>query len=285
MTFGASSWLWVSPLRTENTDSVFSKIHAAGFDVVEIALEDPALLDVKVVKDTAYKYGLRMIVCGAFGPSRDLTNDDPAVHEHCLKYIETCLDRCVEWSSPIFAGPMYSAVGKARMVSPAQRRTEWNRAVENLRKVCSMAAERNLDIALEPLNRFESDLINTVDDLSRLIDDIGCSNAKMMLDSFHMNIEEPDPAAAIRKAGDKLMHFQVSENHRGIPGSGSTPCPAYFNALKEIGYTGTISIESFTPDNHELAGAVCIWKPFAENQDEFARQGLAFLKAGINSST
>ena len=117
---------------------------------------------------------------------------------------------------------MYSAVGKARMVSPEQRKIEWDRAVKNVRKVCGMAKARGIKIALEPLNRFESDLINTVDDVLRFINDINHPAAAIMLDGFHMNIEERDVETAIIKAGDKLIHMQVSENYRGTPGTGQT---------------------------------------------------------------
>jgi D-psicose/D-tagatose/L-ribulose 3-epimerase len=173
---------------------------------------------------------------------------------------------------------MYSAVGKARMVSPEQRKREWDLAVKNLRIVCNMAESRGLQIALEPLNRFESDLVNTVDDVLRLIDDVNHPAAAVMLDGFHMNIEERSIEQAIVKAGDKLIHLQVSENYRGTPGTGQTRWDELKRGLETINYNGTISIESFTPDNKELAGAVCFWHPMADDQDEFASEGLRFLK-------
>jgi D-psicose/D-tagatose/L-ribulose 3-epimerase len=138
--------------------------------------------------------------------------------------------------------------------------------------------ERGLFIALEPLNRFESDLINTAEDVVRLVNDIDHPAAKIALDGFHMNIEEPDVEAAIKAAGENLIHIQVSENYRGTPGTGQTCWEAYKRGLEAIGYTGTVAIESFTPQIKELAGAVCIWKPLAESQDKFASEGLLFLK-------
>ncbi|MBK5269393.1 MAG: sugar phosphate isomerase/epimerase, partial [Bacteroidia bacterium] len=141
-----------------------------------------------------------------------------------------------------------------------------------------MAAARNLKIALEPLNRFESDLINNTNDVLRMIDDINHPAACIMLDSFHMNIEERDVENAIVSAGDKLIHLQVSENYRGTPGTGQTPWYAYRRGLEKIGYDGIVTIESFTTDNVELAGAVCFWTPKAESQDAFATEGLLFLK-------
>ncbi len=255
--YGVTTWLWTSPFSTASVPELFSKIAAMGFDAVEIAVEDPELIDAQAVKKGLEEFGLQAIVCGAFGPSRDLTNSDPAVHENCFSYIRSCLDLCNQLGSTFLAGPMYSAVGKARMIPAAQRRQEWHLAVENLRKVCNMAATRNLQIALEPLNRFESDLVNTVSDVIKLIDDIAHPAAKILLDGFHMNIEERDAEEAIISAGDKLIHFQVSENYRGTPGTGQTRWDAYKSGLEAINYKGTISIESFTPENKELAGAVC----------------------------
>jgi D-psicose/D-tagatose/L-ribulose 3-epimerase len=173
---------------------------------------------------------------------------------------------------------MYSAVGKARMVSPGQRKIEWDLAVRNLRKVCAMAESRGLQIAIEPLNRFESDMINTVEDVKRLINDINHPAAKIMVDGFHMNIDEKNIEEAIVSAGDQLIHVQVSENYRGTPGTGQTRWDDYKKALEKINYTGTVTIESFTPENKELAGAVCFWHPMAESQDGFASDGLRFLK-------
>lgn len=277
--FGASTWLWASPFTTETIEILFPKIAQFGFDVVEIAVEDPALIDVKKVKEGLSKYGLDVTICGAFGSSRDLTNASIEVQKNGLDYIESCLDMCEALGVSFFAGPMYSAVGKARMLSPEQRKAEWDLAVKNLRTVCEMADARGLKIALEPLNRFESDLVNTTDDALRMVKDINHPAAKVMIDSFHMSIEERDVESAIKAAGDKLIHVQVSENYRGAPGSGQTPWDAYKRGLEAIDYKGVVSIESFTTKNVELAGAVCFWMPKADTQDDFAKDGLRFLKS------
>ena len=173
---------------------------------------------------------------------------------------------------------MYSAVGKARQVTPQQKAEEWERAVVNLLKVSHMAEKRGLQLAIEPLNRFESDLVNTAEDVTRLIHDINHPAAKILLDGFHMNIEEPDIEQALVLAGNNLIHLQVSENYRGTPGTGQTRWDAYKKGLNAINYQGAISIESFTPEVKELAGAVCIWRPLAPSQDSFAEQGIKFLK-------
>jgi D-psicose/D-tagatose/L-ribulose 3-epimerase len=277
VTFGVSTWLWTSPFNRE-TIALFPKIKSYGYDAVEIPVEDPSLIDLDLVKKALADEGLKAIICGAFGTSRDLTHDDPAFHQTCFTYLDSCLEIASELGAGFVAGPMYSAVGKARLVSPEQRQVEWDRAVANLRKVCRRAGEFGLDLAIETLNRFETDLINTSEDLMRLIGDINEPQAKAVLDGFHLNIEEPDLESAIRHVGDKLIHVQVSENYRGTPGTGQTNWAAWKRGLEAIDYRGTISIESFTPQVKELAGAVCIWKPLVPSQDGFAKDGLEFLK-------
>jgi D-psicose/D-tagatose/L-ribulose 3-epimerase len=282
VTFGVSTWLWTSPFNRE-TIALFPKIKSFGYDAVEIPVEDPSLIDLDLVKKALADEGLKAIICGAFGPSRDLTHDDPAFHQTCFTYLDSCLEIASELGAGFVAGPMYSAVGKARLVSPEQRQVEWERAVTNLRKVCRRAGEFGLDLAIETLNRFETDLINTSEDLMRLIGDINEPQAKAVLDGFHLNIEEPDLESAIRRVGDKLIHVQVSENYRGTPGTGQTNWAAWKRGLEAIDYRGTISIESFTPQVKELAGAVCIWKPLVPSQDGFAKDGLEFLKKWASS--
>ncbi|NRF41165.1 sugar phosphate isomerase/epimerase [Pedobacter foliorum] len=274
---GVSTWLWTSPFKTD-TISLFSKIKSMGYDLVEIPVEDPALIDIKSVKEALKEFELEAAICGAFGPSRDLTHDDVSYHNTSFDYIESCLEIAYELEAGFFAGPMYSAVGKARLVSPEQKKIEWNRAVSNLYKVGEMADERGLQLAIEPLNRFESDLINTAEDVVQLINDIGHPAAKVLLDGFHMNIEEPDIERAILLAGDNLLHVQVSENYRGTPGTGQTRWDAFKRGLEAINYQGAVSVESFTPEVKELAGAVCIWRPLASSQDNFADEGIKFLR-------
>ena len=281
--YGVSTWLWQSPFTTESI-SLFPKIKSMGFDVVEIPVENPELIDAKAVNNALIEYDLEPTVCGVFGPTKDLTHDDVSVHETCFRYIEKCFELCNAWNVDFVAGPMYSAVGKARMVSSEQRKIEWERAVNNLRKVCEVAQSFGTSIALEPLNRFESDMVNTAEDVMRLVTDINYTEAKVLLDGFHMTIEEKNIREAINTVGDKLLHVQVSENHRGIPGSGLTPWYEFQKGLEDIDYKGAMVIEGFTPEIKELAGAVCIWKNLAESQDGFASEGLNFLKETFNKA-
>jgi D-psicose/D-tagatose/L-ribulose 3-epimerase len=213
-----------------------------------------------------------------FGPGRDLTSADPAERAATRAYLGQCFDLASEFGTEFVCGPMYAQVGKARQLPDDARRREWDLAVDELRLVCQDAARRGLSIALEPINRFETDMVNTVADALRMIRAIDHPAAKVMIDTFHMTIEEMNLGDAIRAAGKDLIHVQVSENHRGVTGTGLTPWGDFRDALRDIGYAGSVVIESFTPDNRDLAAAVCIWKRFTADQDEFAARGLAFLK-------
>jgi D-psicose/D-tagatose/L-ribulose 3-epimerase len=277
MKIGVSTWLWTSPFKTE-TVALFPKIKQMGFDFVEIPIEDPALIDGKTVRRALADHGLTCVGCGAFGPTRDLTHADPKIHANCFDYITRSLDLCRELGTDVFAGPMYSAVGKRRLLPPAQRQAEWNLAVTNLRRACELAGARGMRLAIEPLNRFETDLVNTAADVTRMVDEIGHPAAGVMMDSYHMNLEERDNEQALRTVGHRIVHVQVSDNYRGCPGKGQVRWDAFKRGIVASGYKGGIAIESFTPEIQELAGAVCFWRHMEPTQDGFAQDGLAFLR-------
>jgi D-psicose/D-tagatose/L-ribulose 3-epimerase len=281
MILGATTWLWVSPLTTVAAEKLIPRIAQLGFGAVELPLEDLAQVDARRVRRALEDHGLRPSVCGVFGPGRDLTNASAAVRSGTLDYIKGCLDFAVEVSAPLVCGPLYAEVGKRRQLPDAERKAEWNLAVEGVHAACEAAAARGRKIAIEPLNRFETDLVNTVADAVRLARDTAHPAAGVMIDSFHMTIEEDDLERAVRDAGEFLLHVQVSENQRGIPGTGLTNWPALRRGLNAVGYKGMVVIESFTPENRDLAGAVCIWKRRAVDQDTFARQGLTFLTENL----
>ena len=277
ITFGASTWLWTSPFSSDQAD-LLRGIARLGFDAVELPIEDPDLVDPQRLLPILEETGLTPYLCGAFGPGRDLTSPDAAVRANTRAYLSRLMDLAEALGIPFLAGPMYAQVGKARQLPPEERQREWDLAAKELHTVATEAGNRGLRLAIEAINRFESDLVNTTADTLRLIRAIGHPAAKAMIDTFHMTLEEHDLGAAIRQAGDDLIHVQVSENHRGVTGTGLTPWQDFHEALQDIRYSGAIVIESFTPDNRDLAGAVCIWKRFTPTQDEFASRGLAFMR-------
>jgi len=140
LTFGVSTWLWFSPFATKNAPALFAKIKGLGFDMVEIAVEDPALIDAAKIKEALEANGLAAVVCGAFGADRDISGDDRSIQQNAINYIHDCINIAAQIGAPVFGWPMYTAVGKARMVSSEQRKKEWDTAVSNLRAVAAVAA-------------------------------------------------------------------------------------------------------------------------------------------------
>ena len=275
---GVNTWTWVSPFRTEDARAIFPKVKRMGFDSVEIALEDPFLVDSGEIRRLLDENGLAVQVCGAFGPGRDMSSDDPAVINQALDYIQQAVDFAQAAGARVVCGPMYSAVGKARHVPAEVRRAERERAVEGLKKASEIAESAGIRLAIEPLNRFETDMINTARQARDLIDSIGSEWVGIHLDTFHMNIEENDVYEAVVAAGDKLYHIHASESNRGTPGAGLAAWDEMARGLKDVNFDGAVVIETFTPEVQEIARAAAIWRPLAESQDELASNGLKFLR-------
>lgn len=277
MRYGASTFIWVSPFSNK-TLNLLDKAKAFGFDVVEICVEDPDTLDPSSIRAHADKIGVSLTVCGAFGPSRDLSSEDAEVRQNGLAYLKRCTDFAALLGSPFVSGPMYAAVGVTRMLNADERAAQWARAVASLNIAAAYAAKGSVKLAIEPLNRFETDLVNTVDQGLKLVADIGANNVGLLLDTFHMNIEEKDLPAAIRRANGHLIEFHACSSDRGTPGADHLPWDAIADALRDVQYEGPLVIEAFTPEIKEIARAVSIWRPLASSQDALACDGLANLR-------
>lgn len=279
MKFGVNTFVWVSPCTTQAIKDLAPIVKSMGFDILEIAVEDPDLIDVKAVKEVLQENQLEAIVCGAFGPNRNISSSVPEIRENARKYILWLIDAAAELGSKTVCGPMYSAVGKDHIDDSVERQEEWQRAVSGIREMAEVAQKKNIKLALEALNRFETDMINVVSQGLKFTDETGLDNVGLHLDSFHMHLEEKDSAAAIRNADKKIFHFHACENDRGIPGTGQVRWNEIAKALKDISYEGPVVIESFTNQVKEIAKAVCIWREIAPSQDAIAVEGLKFLKS------
>ena len=281
--FGASTFIWVSPFNTTSFHLV-RKIKEMGYDIIEVAVEDKDLIDWTKLKKIAEAEGLQVLISGAFGPDRDISSDDPAVRENGFNYIVDCVRIAEDMGSPIFTGPVYSAVGKTRIVSPEQKKQERDWCIEKLIKVGEIASGCGVVVGVEPLNRFETDMINTADQALSLVKEISHKNIKISLDTFHCNIEEKNIPDAIRKVGkDLLCHVQGNESDRGTPGTGHLDWKGINEALKDINYEGAMVIETFGAPSKELAAAACIWRPLANSADELASEGVHFYKQTFRS--
>jgi D-psicose/D-tagatose/L-ribulose 3-epimerase len=185
------------------------------------------------------------------------------------------VDAAAALGADLVSGPLYAPPGRARALDPGAREAEFARACEALREVADHAGARGVRLAVEPLNRFETDLVTTTDRALELCERVGSPQVGLLLDTFHMNIEEGDVAAAVRAAGDRLLHLHACENDRGRLGHGHVD---WAGVLGEVaGFDGVVSLESFGPAA-EGVRAAARWRPWFADPDEFAREGLAFLR-------
>jgi len=278
MKFGVSTFLWTSPFSTASFDLVY-KIKEMGFDIIEVAVEKKELIDWKKLKAVITEVDLQVTISGAFGPDRDISNEDPAIRDNGVQYIIDCIKIARDMGSPIFGGPVYSSVGKTRFISEDQKKKERDWCIENLVRIGKVAADHGIIVGLEPLNRFETDMVNTADQALSLVKEASSPNIKIQLDTFHNNIEEKNIPNTIRKIGKELLcHIQGNESDRGTPGTGNVDWTGIKEALTEIGYEGAIVIETFGQVSEEIARAASIWRPLANSSDELAREGLGFYK-------
>jgi D-psicose/D-tagatose/L-ribulose 3-epimerase len=273
---GVNAWVWVSPPTDESITAIAPRVKAMGFDVLELGLENPGDWDPARMAEVFAANDLGATVCAAMGPGRDLT--DPDTVASTQDYLRACIDAVVALGGNVVAGPIYTPVGKTWQMDTAERAATIDRLLEGLKPLADYAGERGVTLAIEPLNRFETSLLNTAEQTMEVVDRLDSPAVGVLLDTFHMNIEEKDQSAAIRLVGDKLVHFHACGSDRGAPGADHIAWDAIAAALGDIGYTGPLVIESFTPDNQTIARAAAIWRPLAVTQETLAEEGLAFLR-------
>lgn len=278
MRFGINGWVWTSPVDTRQVEKLAPHVKQMGFDWFEIPLE--AIGDVDYERAGKFLRDLDMGVstCAAMGPDRDLIHADAAIRENGMTYIKQCIDATHALGATNLVGPIYSAVGRTWQQTPAERAHDLDLLVSNLRALAEYAADKNVVLCIEPLNRFETSFINVAAQAIEVVDRVNHPNCQILLDSFHMNIEEKNLGDAIRQAGKRLKHFHACENDRGAPGSGHVPWESVAAALKEIQYGGPVVIESFTPQVKSIARAAAIWREFEASPDALAEKGGRFLK-------
>jgi D-psicose/D-tagatose/L-ribulose 3-epimerase len=272
---GVNTWVWVSPLTDGDLARLVPRVAAWGFDVIELPVERPGDWDPRKAAALLAEYGLKASVVLVMPPGRDLVATTTGAVEETQDYLRHCVDVAAAVGSPLIGGPAYASVGRTWRMSSAERRAIYAELRKNLEPVIDYAGERGVVIAVEPLNRYETSLLNTVEQALEALPG-GCGLA---LDVYHMNIEEKDPARAVRAAAGRIAHVQVCGTDRGAPGADRFDWPAFTQALREAGYAGPLVIESFTAHNQTIATAASIWRPLAPSQDSLAVDGLAFLRS------
>ncbi|MGM1062675.1 sugar phosphate isomerase/epimerase family protein [Saccharothrix sp. Mg75] len=271
---GVSTWVWASPLTDEVLARLAPRIREWGFDVVELPVEHPGDWDPHRAAALLAELDLGASVCLVMPPGRDLVESTTVAGTQ--DYLRHVVDVAAIVGSGAVAGPAYSSVGRTWRIG--NRPAVYAQLRENLAPVVEHAASKGVRVAVEPLNRYETSLLNTVEQALEALDGLPDEGCGLALDTYHMNIEESAPAEAVRAAGARIAHVQVCANDRGTPGRDHQDWPALLEALDDAGYRGPLCIESFTPDNAAIATAASVWRPLAHSPDALAADGLAFLR-------
>ena len=273
--FGLNLLVYTPTFSRERIDLI-AKVAEMGYDGVEVPFNDLDVLDAPATRAACEKAGVAMTSCCVLMPDASLCSGESAQRAAGLVSLRRMIDITAEMGGKVMAGPLYAPV--RCLTGLARSDDEWNWCVEGLAAAADHARKADITLAIEPLNRFETHVLNTAGDARRMVRAVGSDNLRVQLDTFHGNIEEKDTAAAIRDVGGLLGHFHASESDRGELGTGQVRWKKVFAALKDINYGGWVTIESFATGIVDLCAAACIWRPIYESADRLATDGLAFLK-------
>jgi len=271
--------VWAYPFDLEDDVGLVERLASLGGDHFELGGEaaggDPGRM--RLLRESLADHAMTASVCAVYSPERDLAHPDAAVRRAGLEHAGDCIAAAGAIDARLVVGAFCGAGG--REVLAAERLERLERGASALQEVGEMAREAGVTIAVEALNRYENNLVNTLADIASLVERVDHPSIGIHLDLFHASIEESDLSGAIRRAGSKLVHCHAVDNTRGAPGSGHLPWLEILGALRDTGYDGAFVIESFDPGNPAWAPATSSWRPLAPTQDDLVRTGVAFLKA------
>ena len=275
---GVHLMVWSGRITADEM-ALFPLISELGYNGVEIPIFDPDALDLTAIRQSRLNSGLACTASTAMAPGLSLIDDDR--RDKGVAWLQNVVRTASALGADLLCGPMAVPVGELRGRGFTDQ--EFDTCVRSLQDVGAVASDEGVTLALEPLNRFETFMLNTVQDGVRLMNAVDHPSVGLLLDTFHMHIEEKSTPDAIRRAGRHIRHFHCSENDRGSVGSGQVDWSGTFQALADVEYGGWLVVESFNAVIPELAGATCIWRPLAESPNALAKESLSFLNSKISA--
>lgn len=274
--YAVHAYAWTTSWSNATLDLI-GRAKGLGFDLIEIPLMEVEKADAKAIRKRLEAVGLGVCTSTVCSEATDPTSDDAAVRRRGVEYLERCVRVTAEMGATCLSGVIYSAIGRKISEFPSERHWQWS--ADCLRQVARTAQGLGVRIGLEPVNRYETFLLNTGEQALKLREMIGEPNIGIHLDAYHMNIEEKDFYEPTRQAAPFLCHYHLSESHRGTPGTGTVDWDGIFRALAEGGYEGVVGLESFCECSDAMRAATCVWRQVAASSDDLLRDGLKYLKA------
>jgi D-psicose/D-tagatose/L-ribulose 3-epimerase len=282
---GLISMQYARPFVAEHFP-LFARMKALGFDFVELLVPEPGEIDLAEARRALDDAGLGVVLAARVNLQRNLSSDDKVAHTAGVDYLRYTADCAAALGASIVGGPLTGNplvfAGRAPApVAESERLARKERCVAGLQTAGAHAAAAGVVLAVEPLNRFESDVLCTTQQAVELLDAVDHPAVLMMLDTFHMHMEEASIAEAILLAGGRLAHFQANENHRGFPGTGATDWVGVCRALHAIGYTGPVSLEPFRRNDDRFGVPFAQWRAPHEDESERLAASAAFIKSHL----
>lgn len=275
MKLGMNLLLWGTDID-ESLFPVLEQIKAIGFDGVEVPIFDvnPSSWEAWAVK--LDELGLDRVAVTFCGPDLNQISPDPEMRKKTLERNKKAIECASVLGAKMLTGPYHSGLSVFSGKSATEQ--EWKWAVESIRELAEYARDFEITLGMEYLNRFESYLITSAEELVRFVEEVNHPNCRLMFDTFHANIEEKDLGNALRLCSKDLIHVQISENDRSTPGKGNINWESVFDALEEINYDGWLSIEAFST---KLAAAN-IWRKMFTSEEQLMHDGFEFMKAMLS---
>ncbi|HAF60709.1 MAG TPA: hypothetical protein DCK95_00085 [Anaerolineaceae bacterium] len=282
MKYAISNWIY----GNEPLEQVFQRLKRYGYDGIELVGE-PKKYDIDSVLQMSSKYMIKVCSvlswCLADIPGRDLSHPDPSIRQKAHEYLKNCIDLAHSVGAPIVI-ILPAPAGRTSPVGISFTedkwaegfKNEWNYAVEGTRELAAYADKKSITLAIEPLNRYESYLITNLEKAKSFVREVGSSNLKIHLDTFHMSIEEKNLSEIVHQSADLLVNMHISDSNREPPGRGHTDFHAIMKSLKEIGYEGYLVLEPVPPGSNAVFDAT---RPSAfTTRDEYAKEGIEYLR-------
>ena len=263
------------------------KAASLGFDILEVscaAFKDAYTTDAQLIELREFAKEKGITLTAGYGPTKDQNHSspDPVIVENAKGFFKETFRKLEIMDIHLVGGGLYS-YWPVDYTQPIDKPGDWKRAVAGVKEIGKMAEQRGIILGMEVLNRFEGYLLNTCEEALEFVNEVDSPAVKIMLDTFHMNIEEDNIASAIRLAGDLLGHFHIGEQNRKVPGKGSIPWNEIGFALRDINYQGAAVMEPFVMSGGTIGSEIKVWRDLVQNVseellDKHAKGALEFLK-------
>nr|WP_314896770.1 sugar phosphate isomerase/epimerase family protein [uncultured Flavobacterium sp.] len=274
--FGTTILSFIPGWSTEGGHFAIKKTAEYGFDMLEIILPASLDFDAKTTKNQLDDKG----ILGRCTLNLPANCHIPLYPERAVLLIKTALDKVAEMDGDFLGGVLHSAIGT--FTGNPCTKEEKVIIKQVFTKVAHYANKRNITIAPEPINRYESYVFTAADEVLDIIEAIGTNNIGLHLDTFHMNIEERNFYDPIIRAGNRLKHVHITESDRGMTGEGNVHWDDFFKALAKIDYQGPLVLENFSSQIAALVGPTSLWRPSKYNSEDLAKGSLSFMRKMVD---